>query len=64
MRDIVRDERRCDGPKSARRTAVAPDKPLDSVASLAGATSPCRTPRLASGLSGAITMTRIGRKLL
>src|SRR3546814_20570732 len=44
MRDIVRDERRCDGPKSARRRVVAPDSPLDSVASLSGAPSPRRTP--------------------
>lgn len=49
MRDIVRDERRCDGPNSARPCGVFQGNPLDSVASLAGATSPCGTLRLASG---------------
>src|SRR3546814_9287452 len=44
MRDTGLVERRCVCTKSARRRAVAPDSPLDSVASLAGATSPCRTP--------------------
>ena len=56
MRAIVRDERRCDGPKAARREAVAPGNPLDGVASLAGATSPCCAPLLASGFPGAITV--------
>lgn len=39
MRRIVTDERRRTGPKSARRGAVAMRGPLNSVASLAGATS-------------------------
>ena len=64
MRDIVRDERRCAGPNQARRFAVAPGSPLASVAALAGATSPCCTPRLASGLPGAITVSQNGWKQL
>jgi hypothetical protein len=58
MRDIVPDERRRDGPKAARREAVARSGPLDSVASLAGATSPCCTRLLASGPLRAITASQ------
>ena len=50
MRDIVRDERRSDGPKAARPGGVGHGRALDSVAPLAGATSPCCAPRLASAL--------------
>jgi hypothetical protein len=64
MRVIVRDEQRCDGPNWARREAVARGNPLDSVASLAGATSPCCTLRLASGLPRAITVIQNGRNVL
>lgn len=61
---MVTDEGRCDGPKSARPFGVAAVSPLDSVAPLAGATSPCFAPRLASGLTAAIMVIRNGRKVL
>jgi hypothetical protein len=54
MQRIVRDERRSDGLKKARPAGVDQGSPLDSVASLAGATSPCCAPRLASGLPWSI----------
>lgn len=50
MRDIVRDERRSAGPKSARPAGVGHGRALGCVALLAGATSPCRATRLASAL--------------
>ena len=56
MRAIVRDEQRCDGPKAARRCAVARRSSVDSVTSLAGATSPCCAPFLATELRRAITV--------
>ena len=64
MWGIVRDERRGDGPKSARRAAVVSGNPLNSVASLAGASGTCRAPRLASGFPDTITVIQIGRKVL
>lgn len=62
MRAIVRDEQRCDGPKSARRCAVARGSSVDGVTSLAGATSPCCTPFLATELLRAITGGNLSRK--
>lgn len=59
MRDIERDERRSNGPKAARREAVALGSPLDSVAPLAGAPGTCCAPRLASGLPSAIKVDQI-----
>jgi hypothetical protein len=53
-RSIVIDEQRSHGPKSARPGGVALCSPVDSVATLAGATSPCCAPRLATGLHSAI----------
>ena len=69
MRAIVRDMpredgRRCEGPKSARRFAVAPEGPPDIVTSLAGATGPCCAPFLAGGPSGAITVGQSRSKRL
>jgi len=61
MRAIVRDEQRSDGPKAARPLGVAQGNALDSVASLARATSPCCAPRLASAFPCAITARRCGR---
>ncbi len=61
---IERDEQRCNGPDWARRAAVVAWSPLDSVAPLAGATSPCCAPRLASGLHATITVTQNGRIVL
>ena len=64
MRRIVTDEQRCAGPKSARPDGIALGGPLDSVTSLAGATSPFCAPLLASGPPNAITVIQIGRKVL
>ncbi len=55
MRDIVTDERRGNGPKSARPCGVALGRPPDFVASLTGATNPCVTPLLAAERPRAIT---------
>lgn len=52
MPDIVTDEQRRDGPKSARPFGVAQRGPLDVVALLARATSPRYAPLLASGRAG------------
>ncbi|WP_298287298.1 hypothetical protein [Novosphingobium sp.] len=64
MQRIVTDEQRRAGPKSARPEGVASGGPLDSVTPLAGATSPCCAPFLASGPPDAITVIQIGRKAL
>ena len=59
MRDIARDSDAAPGQiRPALRSC--PGCPLASVASLAGATSPCRAPRLPSGLPGAITVNQNG----
>ncbi len=56
MRAIVTDERRCAGPKSARRCTVTQRSLLEGVASLARATSPRGALLLPSRLLWAITM--------
>ena len=56
MRAIVTDERRCDGPKGARRFAVALESPGAASQHLHGATSPRCVLLLAPELSRAITV--------
>ena len=56
MRDIVLDERRCAGPKSARPCGVALGSPLDFVAAFVRGTTPHFTPLLANELPKAIAM--------
>ena len=57
-RSIVIDEQCSHREKSARPCGVGLGRPMDSVAWLAGATSPCCAPRLATGLPSPIRVDR------